>query len=162
MKGISRHTRTINIGGVEIGGGNKIAIQSMTTIKTSQTDRVCAQIADLEKAGCDIIRVSVLDEEDARAISEIKKNIHIPLVADIHYSARLACLSVESGADKIRLNPGNIGSKGNIQKVAACLNEHKIPIRIGANTGSIKKEFLQKYGRGAKALVYSALDDRKI
>jgi (E)-4-hydroxy-3-methylbut-2-enyl-diphosphate synthase len=113
----------------------------------------------LEKAGCQIIRVSVLDENDALAIKFIKDKINIPLVADVHFSKKLAILSIENGCDKIRINPGNIGGEANIKQVADCIKAHRIPVRVGANTGSIKKEFFEKYGRNEYALVESALEN---
>ncbi len=152
-------TKQVLIGGVPVGGGSRVKIQSMTTVKTSEVASCAAQVLRLEEAGCDIVRVAVLDETDARAIRDLKKEIHIPLVADIHFSARLALLSVESGADKIRVNPGNIGGEDEIRSVASALKERKIPVRVGSNTGSIKREFLEKYGRTAPALVESALEN---
>lgn len=140
-----------------MGGGSRVKIQSMTTVRTSDVENLVAQISRLEKAGCDIIRVSVLDEEDALAIKEIKKRINIPLVADIHFSSRLAIKSIESGADKVRINPGNIGGEKEIASVAAAIKDYGISVRVGSNTGSINPEFLRKYGRSAKALVESAL-----
>lgn len=150
-------TKKINIGNVCIGGGESIKIQSMCTTKTSDINSTVKQIEELEKAGCDIIRVSVLDEKDALAIGKIKREIHIPLVADIHFNYRLAISAIENGCDKVRINPGNIGSESNIKAVADCIKAHKIPVRVGSNTGSIEKEFLQKYGKGERALVESAL-----
>ena len=105
-------TKKINIGGVLVGGGESVKIQSMCTTKTSNAEKTVSQISELEKAGCEIIRVSVLDEEDARAVKEIKNRINIPLVADIHFSSRLAVLAIENGVDKVRINPGNIGARG--------------------------------------------------
>ncbi len=138
-------------------GGERVAVQSMTTEKTSDVEKSVAQILRLEEAGCDIVRVAVLDEADARAISEVKKRVHAPLVADIHFSPRLAVLAMESGADKIRINPGNIGGEREIKLVADCLKAHQIPVRVGSNTGSIERQFYEQYGRSAKALVESAL-----
>ena len=109
--------------------------------KTSNAEKTVSQISELEKAGCEIIRVSVLDEEDARAVKEIKNRINIPLVADIHFSSRLAVLAIENGVDKVRINPGNIGGEREIKTVADCIKAHKIPVRVGANTGSVEKEF---------------------
>ncbi len=148
----------VRVGGVELGGG-KIAVQSMTTEKTSEVEKSVSSILRLEEAGCDIVRVAVLDEEDAMAITKIKERIHIPLVADIHFSPRLAVLSAEAGADKLRINPGNIGGEREIALVADALRAHHIPVRVGANTGSIAPDFLQKYGKGAQALVESALHE---
>ncbi len=138
-------------------GNGKIAVQSMTTEKTSDVEKSVAQILLLEEAGCEIIRVAVLDEEDARAIKAVREKIHIPLVADIHFSPKLAVLATEAGADKIRINPGNIGGEKEISLVADCVKAHRIPVRVGSNTGSIEPQFLQKYGRSAEALVESAL-----
>ena len=150
-------TKIVSAGGVLIGGGN-LSVQSMTKVKTGDVDNCVAQILKLEEAGCDIIRCSVLDEEDARALSKIKERIRIPIVADIHFSARLALLAVESGADKLRVNPGNLGGEQEISLVADCIKRHKIPVRVGANTGSIEKRHYERYGRSAKALVLSALE----
>lgn len=148
--------KRVRVGNVLLGGG-QIAVQSMTTEKTSDVEKSVAQILRLEEAGCDIVRVAVLDEADALAIKEVKGRIHIPLVADIHFSPRLAVLSVESGADKIRINPGNIGGEREVALVADCIKAHGIPVRVGSNTGSIQPQFLQKYGRSEQALVESAL-----
>ncbi len=150
-------TKRVKVGNTYIGGGERVKVQSMCTFKTSDTDAVIAQIAGLEKAGCDIIRVSVLDDEDARAIRTIKDSIHIPLVADIHFSARLAVEAIENGCDKVRINPGNIGGEDKVKLVADCIRAHNIPIRVGANSGSIQKEYLERYGVSAEALVESAL-----
>ncbi len=143
---MSKLTQKVSIGGVYVGGGESVKIQSMCTVKTSETEKTIAQIRGLEQAGCEIIRVSVLDEDDALSIGKIRAGIKIPIVADIHFSAKLAVLSVENGADKIRINPGNIGGEDKIRLVADCLKAHKIPVRVGANTGSVEKEFLEKYG----------------
>lgn len=150
-------TKKINIGGVAVGGGESVKIQSMCTHKTSDVSATAAQIDGLEKAGCELIRVSVLDEADAEAIKAIKDKIKIPLIADIHFSHALAIKAIENGADKIRINPGNIGGEERIKAVADCLKAHKIPVRVGANTGSVEKEFAEKYGRSSTALVESAL-----
>ena len=150
-------SQKVKVGNVIVGGGESVKIQSMCTTKTSDIAATCAQISKLEQAGCEIIRVSVLDEEDAYAIKKIKENIHIPLVADIHFSAKLAVLAIENGCDKVRINPGNIGGESNIKLVADCIKMHKIAVRVGSNTGSIEKEFLQKYGKNEFSLVESAL-----
>lgn len=150
-------TKKVNVGGVIVGGGESVKIQSMCTTKTSDIAATCEQISKLEQVGCEIIRVSVLDEDDAFAVKKIKENIRIPLVADIHFSAKLAVLAIENGCDKVRINPGNIGSESNIKLVADCINMHKIAVRVGSNTGSIEKEFLQKYGKNEISLVESAL-----
>ena len=150
-------SRSLKIGGVSVGGGAPIAIQSMTTAHTSDVESTLRQIYRLSDAGCEIVRVSVRGEEDARAIKAIKDKSPLPIVADIHFSARLAVLSIESGADKVRINPGNIGGEAEIRLVADCIRAHRIPVRVGANTGSIEKEFLLRYGVSAQALVESAL-----
>lgn len=152
-------TRKVNIGGVTVGGGESVKIQSMCTVKTSDTEAAVRQISRLEEAGCEIIRVSVLDDADALAIKKIKDKINIPLVADIHFSDRLAVAAIESGCDKVRINPGNIGGEKEIKYVADCIKAHDIPVRVGANTGSIEKEFLEKYGISETALVESALSN---
>ena len=154
---MSRTTKKVNIGGVSVGGGESVKVQSMCTTKTSDTENTVKQITALENAGCEIIRVSVLDKDDALAIKSIKNKIKIPLVADIHFSAELAVLAIENGADKVRINPGNIGGESNIKRVADCIKSHKIPVRVGANTGSVEKEFLEKYGKNENSLVESAL-----
>ena len=154
---MSNTTKKVNIGGVTVGGGQSVKIQSMCTTKTADTEKMLAQISSLEKAGCEIIRVSVLDEDDALAIKTIKSGINIPLVADIHFSHKLAISAIENGADKVRINPGNIGGEKEIKAVADCIRSHKIAVRVGANTGSVEKEFLQKYGKNENSLVESAL-----
>ncbi len=152
-------TKKVNIGGIFVGGGERVKIQSMCTVKTSDTEKCAAQIKRLEEAGCDIIRVSVLDKEDATAIRSLKDKISIPLVADIHFSSALALSAIENGCDKVRINPGNIGGEREIKAVADCVKAHKIAVRVGSNSGSIEKEHLLKYGRGAEALVESALNN---
>jgi len=153
------HTKVIKIGDRVIGGGNPILIQSMTNTKTSDVDATVAQILKLEKAGCDIIRSTVNDEAAAAAIPAIKKQIHIPLVADIHFDYRLAIAAAEAGADKIRINPGNIGGKAKLAQVVAVCKERNIPIRVGVNSGSLEKELVEKYhGVTAEGIVESALD----
>ena len=139
------HTKVIKIGNRVIGGGNPILIQSMTNTKTEDVEATVAQILSLEKAGCDIIRCAVPTMEAAKALSQIKKQIHIPLVADIHFDYRLAIAAMENGADKIRINPGNIGSKERIQAVVDTAKERNIPIRVGVNSGSLEKELVEKY-----------------
>ena len=153
------NTKVISIGNRVIGGGNPILIQSMTNTKTSDVSATVAQIQELAKAGCDIIRCAVPTMEAAEAITAIKKRIHIPLVADIHFDYRLAIAAIEHGADKIRINPGNIGSKENVQAVVDAAKEHNVPIRVGVNSGSLEKEIVEKYGKvTAEGLVESALD----
>ena len=152
-----KKTKRVSIGGCLIGGGESIKIQSMTTAKTADVERTVAQICALEKAGCDIVRVAVADEADALAIKNVKEQIALPLVADIHFSAKLAVAAIENGADKVRINPGNIGGEKEIKLVADCVKKHGIPVRVGSNTGSIERNFLAEYGRSARALVESAL-----
>ena len=141
-----KKTREVTIGGVRIGADNPVAIQSMTNTKTADVAATVKQIARLTAAGCDIVRVAVPDMESARALSDIKKNISIPLVADIHFDWRLALAAVEAGVDKIRLNPGNIGGAERVRAVAEACTARNIPIRIGVNGGSLEKELLAKYG----------------
>lgn len=158
-----RKTREVHIGNKVIGGNNPILIQSMTNTKTRDVDATVAQILELEKAGCDIIRCACPTMEDAEAIREIKKRIHIPLVADIHFDYRLALKAIECGADKIRINPGNIGSTDRIQAVVDACKEKNIPIRVGVNSGSLEKELVEKYGGvTAEGLVESALSKAKL
>ncbi len=149
--------KSVSVGGVLVGGGERIKIQSMTTTKTSDVEKTVAQIAALQGAGCDIVRVAILDEADARAVRAVVEQIALPLVADIHFSPKLAVASIENGAQKVRINPGNIGGEREIQLVADCIKAHKIPVRVGANTGSIEKNFLEKYGKNEYSLVESAL-----
>ena len=151
------NTKLVQIGEVKIGGGEGVKIQSMTTTKTADIERTVAQIAALQTAGCEIVRVAVADEEDAAAVKEVVNRISLPLVADIHFSPSLAVKAIENGASKVRINPGNIGGEKEIRLVADCIKAHRIPVRVGANTGSIEKTFLEKYGRSADALVESAL-----
>lgn len=153
------HTKKIRIGSKTIGGGSPIAIQSMTNTKTEDVQATVDQILALENAGCDIIRCTVPNPEAAAAIREIKKQIHIPLVADIHFDYRMAIEAMKNGADKIRINPGNIGGPENIRKVVECAKEREIPIRVGVNSGSLEKDIIEKYGHvTAEGLVESALD----
>lgn len=150
-------TKIINIGGVQIGGGNPIAIQSMTNTKTHDVEATVNQILKLEEAGCEIVRVAVPDEQAARAISDITKRIHIPLVADIHFDYRLALMAIENGVQKLRINPGNIGNSERVQKVVEKTKAYHIPIRIGVNSGSVEKVLLEQYGGVcAAAMVESA------
>lgn len=153
-----KKTKEINIGGVKIGGDNPVAIQSMCCTDTRNVNETCEQISRLEEAGCEIIRVAVPDMEAAEALKEIKKNIHIPLVADIHFNYRLALKAIENGADKLRINPGNIGNEDRVKAVAEAAKEKNIPMRIGVNSGSLEKDILQKYGAVTpEGLVESAL-----
>lgn len=154
-----RKTREIQIGNVRIGGSQPIAIQSMTNTRTQDVEATVAQILRLEEAGCEIVRCTVPDLEAAEALAEIKKQIHIPLVADIHFDYRMAIAAMEHGADKIRINPGNIGSAENLKAVVDVAKERGIPIRVGVNSGSLEKELVAKYhGVTAEGLVESALD----
>ncbi len=150
-------TRKVMVGNVQIGGQNRVVIQSMCNTKTKDVEQTVKQTLELEKAGCEIIRVACLDMEDAKAIKEIKRNIHIPIVADIHFDYRIALQAIESGVDKVRINPGNIGSKDRVKAVVDKCKEKRIPIRIGVNAGSLEKDLLEKYSKPtAKAMVESA------
>ena len=152
-------TKVIKIGNKVIGGGNPIMIQSMTNTKTEDAAATVNQILRLQDAGCDIIRCTVPNIDAARAIAEIKKEISIPLVADIHFDYRMAIAAMENGADKIRINPGNIGSKERVAEVVRVAKERNIPIRVGVNSGSLEKELVEKYhGVTAEGIVESALD----
>lgn len=156
-------TREISIGNVKIGGGNPIAVQSMTNTKTENADATIAQINRLAGAGCDIVRVAVPTMEAAEALTRIKKHVSVPVVADIHFDYRLAIAAVEHGADKIRINPGNIGDEQKIRAVVDKCRERNIPIRVGVNSGSLEKHLLDKYGGVTpEALVESALDKAAI
>ena len=157
------NTRIVDIGGVKIGGGNPVRIQSMTNTKTEDVRATVEQILRLEEAGCEIIRSTVPTPEAAEAVKEIKKHIHIPLVADIHFDYRLAIASIRNGVDKIRINPGNIGSRENVEAVVREAEERNIPIRVGVNSGSLEKDILKKYGGvTAEGIVESALDKVRI
>ena len=157
-------TRKVKVVDISIGGENKVVIQSMCNTKTKDVENTVKQILELEKAGCEIIRVACLDIEDAKAISEIKKQIHIPIVADIHFDYKIALQAIESGVDKVRINPGNIGSKEKVKQVVDACKKKSIPIRIGVNAGSLEKDLLEKYGGKptAKAMVESARRHIKI
>ena len=157
------HTKEVRIGDRIIGGGNPITVQSMTNTKTEDFEATIAQIRKLEDAGCEIIRSTVPTMEAAEAFAKIKKQINIPIVADIHFDYRLAIAAMEYGADAIRINPGNIGSIERIKAVVDVAKERGIPIRVGVNSGSLEKEIVRKYGRvTAEGLVESALDKVKI
>ena len=157
------NTKVVKIGNKIIGGGNPILIQSMTNTKTEDIETTVSQILKLEKAGCDIIRSTANNEEAAKAFSKIKENIHIPIVADIHFDHRLAILAMEHGADKIRINPGNIGGADNIKKVVDTAKKYHVPIRVGVNSGSLEKNLVMKYGGvTAEGIVESALDKVKM
>ena len=151
-------TREINVGGVIIGGGAPVTIQSMTTLPPSDITGSVEQINSLYAAGCDIVRLAVPDLESANAIAEIKRQVNVPLVADIHFDYKLALASIEAGADKIRINPGNIGGRQRVQAVVSACRERSVPIRIGVNGGSLERELLDKHGSAtAAALVESAM-----
>ena len=152
-------TRMVRVGNLTLGGHNPVWVQSMTNTDTRDAQATLGQIRALAKAGCDIVRVAVADEEDARALRQICGRVGVPVVADVHFSAKLAVLAVENGADKLRINPGNIGGEEEIALVADCVKAHHVPVRVGANTGSIEKKHLEEYGRSAEALVLSALDN---
>lgn len=154
---VRKETKKIIVGNIQIGGQDKVIIQSMCNTKTKDIESTVEQILKLEKAGCEIIRVACLDIEDAKAIKEIKKHIHIPIVADIHFDYKIALQAIEAGVDKIRINPGNIGDKEKVQKVVEGCKKNNIPIRIGVNAGSLEKDLLDKYGKPtAEAMVESA------
>ena len=152
-------TKVVNIGDKKIGGVNPLLIQSMTNTPTEDVEATVAQILRLEQAGCEIIRCTVPHMEAARALAEIKKRIHIPLVADIHFDYKMAIAAMENGADKIRINPGNIGGKDKVSAVVSAAKERNIPIRVGVNSGSLERELVEKYhGVTAEGIVESALD----
>ena len=152
-----KNTRKVMVGNVQIGGQNKVVIQSMCNTKTKDVEATVRQILALEKVGCEIIRVACLDIEDAKAIKRIKEKIHIPIVADIHFDYKIALEAIESGVDKVRINPGNIGSEEKVKAVVDKCKENHIPIRIGVNAGSLEKDLLEKYGKPtAEAMVESA------
>lgn len=153
-----KETKKIMVGNIQIGAQNKVIIQSMCNTRTKDVDSTVKQILELENAGCEIIRVACLDLEDARAIKNIKEKIHIPIVADIHFDYKIALEAINSGVDKIRINPGNIGSEEKVKLVVEACSKKNIPIRIGVNAGSLEKDLLEKYGGKptAKAMVESA------
>lgn len=151
-------TRPISVGNVQIGGQNRVIIQSMTNTKTKDVDATVDQILKLEEVGCQIIRVAILDMEDARAVKQIKKQIHIPLVSDIHFNPDFALEAIRSGTDKIRLNPGNIEDEAKIREIVELCRERKVPIRIGINAGSLNR----KYTHSEEAMIESAKDHLRI
>ncbi|WP_295251269.1 flavodoxin-dependent (E)-4-hydroxy-3-methylbut-2-enyl-diphosphate synthase [uncultured Catenibacterium sp.] len=160
---LREETRSVQVGNLTIGGNNHVVIQSMCNTKTKNVEDTIKQINALEQAGCELVRVAVFDKEDAYAIKEIKKGIHIPLVADIHFDYRLALIAIESGIDKVRINPGNIGSIEKVKAVVDACKEKHIPIRIGVNGGSLEKEILEKYGEPTpEGMVESAMKHVKI
>jgi len=160
---IRKKTRKIMVGNVPVGGNSPITVQSMTNTLTQDVESTIRQIKELEDAGCHIIRAAINDLEDAKAIKKIKKEIKIPFIADIQFDYKLAIAAVENGADCLRINPGNIGSKEKVMEVVKSCKERKVPIRIGVNSGSVKKEFLEKYnGVNADSMVYSALEQVRL
>lgn len=160
---LREETRSVQVGNLTIGGNNHVVIQSMCNTKTKNVEATIKQINALEQAGCELVRVAVFDKEDAYAIKEIKKGIHIPLVADIHFDYKLALIAIESGIDKVRINPGNIGSTEKVKAVVDACKEKHIPIRIGVNGGSLEKEILEKYGEPSpEGMVESAMKHVKI
>ncbi|MCK9556440.1 MAG: flavodoxin-dependent (E)-4-hydroxy-3-methylbut-2-enyl-diphosphate synthase [Candidatus Cloacimonetes bacterium] len=152
-----RNTRTIKLGNIRIGSDAPISIQSMLNVKTANVPAVRNQIKRLVSAGCEIIRFSVMDMEDAAAIREIKKDFQVPMVADIHFDHKLAIAAIENGIDGLRINPGNIGSESGVKSLAAAAKNHGIPIRIGVNSGSLPKDLLSRYGHGSTAMMEAAL-----
>lgn len=156
-------TREITVGNKKIGGTNRVVIQSMTTADTADADKTAEQILRLEDAGCEIVRASVYDMNAAKAFGKIKEKISIPLVADVHFDYRLAIAAVENGADKLRINPGNITNENDIKKLVDCVKMHRIPIRIGVNGGSLSPKIREKYGENSpEALVASAMENVRI
>ena len=155
-------TKTIRVRGVPIGGGNPIPVQSMTNTHTDDVAATLAQLRRLEAAGCEIVRLAVPNQLAARALPEIRRGTGLPLVADIHFDYRLALAAVEAGFDKIRINPGNIGSPERVRMVADACRERGVPIRVGVNSGSVEKGLLEKYGLCAKSLCESALGHVKL
>lgn len=160
---LREETRSVQVGNLTIGGNNHVVIQSMCNTKTKNVEATIKQINALQQAGCELVRVAVFDKEDAYAIKEIKKGIHIPLVADIHFDYRLALIAIESGIDKVRINPGNIGSIEKVKAVVDACKEKHVPIRIGVNGGSLEKDILEKYGEPTpEGMVESAMKHVKI
>jgi (E)-4-hydroxy-3-methylbut-2-enyl-diphosphate synthase len=158
MKIQKKKTRQISVGGVKIGGGAPVVVQSMTTTNTDDVDATVAQIHELERVGCEIVRVAVPDQKASEALASLKSQIHIPLVADIHFDYKLALRAIEQGVDGLRINPGNIGGKDRVERVVKAAKERSIPMRIGVNSGSLERDLLEKYGYPtAEAMVESAL-----
>lgn len=158
-----KQTRPIMVNNIQIGGQNKCIIQSMCNTRTKDTKATIAQINRLAQNGCEIVRLAILDEADANAIKEIKANTNVPLVADIHFNHKLALIAIANGIDKVRINPGNIGSKENVKAVCDACKKHHVPIRIGINTGSLEKELLAKYGKPCpEAMIESAMHHVKL
>jgi len=159
---MAKYTKIVKIGNVRIGGGYPIAIQSMTNTDTKNTEATIRQINELEKSGCEIVRCAVYDMECAGAIGTIKKAVHIPVVADVHFDHRIAVAAIQNGADKVRINPGNIGGRKEILEVVKAAAGNGVPIRVGSNSGSLPKDILEKYGNTPKALVMSAMRNIEI
>ena len=158
MKIERRKTRQISVGGVKVGGDAPVVVQSMTTTDTSDIDTTVAQIHELEKVGCEIVRVAVPEQKSAEALAKIKSQIHLPMVADIHFDYKLALRAIEQGVDGLRINPGNIGGKDGVERVVKAAKERGIPMRIGVNSGSLERDLLERYGYPtAEAMVESAL-----
>lgn len=156
---IRRKSKVVSVGGVLIGGDNPVSVQSMTNTKTENVEDTVRQILELEKAGCEIVRCTIPTEEAAKAVKEIKKQIHIPLIGDIHFDYKLAIAAIENGADKIRINPGNIGSIERVREVVMAAKSNDVPIRVGVNSGSLEKDKIEKYGGvTAEGITESALD----
>lgn len=152
-------SKIVNIGKIKIGGGAPIAVQSMTNTDTKDVTKTIQQIKALEESGCEIVRLGVYDEECAKALKKIRSKTEVPLVADIHFDYKLAIASIDAGVDKVRINPGNIGAKWKVEEVAKAANDHGIPIRVGANMGSIDERYLKKFNDRSDALVMSAMDE---
>ncbi|MCI8306800.1 MAG: flavodoxin-dependent (E)-4-hydroxy-3-methylbut-2-enyl-diphosphate synthase [Lachnospiraceae bacterium] len=156
---VRRKSKVVSVGGVLIGGDNPVSIQSMTNTKTENVEATVKQILALEKAGCELIRCTIPTEEAAKAVREIKKQIHIPIIGDIHFDYRLAIAAIENGIDKIRINPGNIGSIERVKEVVAAAKDRNVPIRVGVNSGSLESDKIEKYGGvTAEGITESALD----
>ncbi len=157
------NTRLVSVGRLTMGGHNPVWVQSMTNTDTRDVEATLAQIKALADAGCDIVRISVYDEACALAVRQLVDQSPVPLVADIHFDHRLAVMAAENGISKLRINPGNIGGEGNVKVLAACAKMHRIPIRIGVNSGSIEKDILAKYGGPcAEGMVESALQHARM
>ncbi len=160
---VRKKTKIVKVGNIKIGGNNPIIVQSMTNTPTHDIEKTVRQIRKLEKCGCEIVRVSVPDKKSSMAIKSIKEKVKIPIIADIHFNYRLAIMAIENGADGIRINPGNIGDKNKIKRIVDCAKLHNIPIRVGVNSGSIKKSIIEKYGEPCiDALVESCVENVKI
>ena len=159
---MARVSRPVKVGNLVLGGGNPVRVQSMTKTDTRDVQATVAQIARLEAAGCELVRVAIPDREAARALGEIRRRVTVPLVADIHYDYRLALEALERGADKLRINPGNIGPRWKVEEVARAARDRGVPIRIGVNAGSLEREVEEAHGRTARALVESALRQAEV